>query len=295
MAHGDVDADVLDATVRRLSGVPRGNALARAERQALSHLWGLPVIRDLGEVTAEEVVAEARAAVPTVLVLGERAEDGGADLRLVQGPNPVPPGEVRSRFRSRRRAEGVLTLSEHTCEVTAGEARQVVSWHDLVAVQHRGPTRRVLVPRYGLALIVDAARWRDGGRAVAAVDALVPTELVVTAPALARSGSATSGATRVRHFFSACRRSIDGTAGTAAGRAAVGTDRSRHHRRRTGPPRRGLGARPEPDAAAAARRPSPGRRGGGRWSSCCWSSSSPCWSVSASAPRTRSGPRPSCR
>ena len=195
VAHGEVDADELDATVRRLSGVPRRKALARAERQALSDMWGVPGIRDLGEVTVEEAVAEARAAVPTVLMLGDRTGDGDAALRLVQGPNHVPPGRVRDQFRSRRRSSGVLTLSEHTCEVTAGEARQVVSWQDLVAVQHLGPTRRVLVPRYGPALTVDAARWRDGGRAVAAVDTLAPFELVVAAPeAVIRTEDAPSGA-----------------------------------------------------------------------------------------------------
>ena len=185
VAHGELDPDVLAATVRRLSGVPRGTALVRAERRALSHLWGLPVIRDLDEVTADEVVAEARAAVPTVLVLGERAEDGDAELRFVAGPNEVPPGAVRARFRSRRRSEGVLTLSEHTCELSVGETRQVVAWDDLVAVHHGGAAHRVLVPRYGLALTVDAGGWKDGDQAVAAVDASVPDGLVVTAPAAA--------------------------------------------------------------------------------------------------------------
>ncbi len=195
VAHGELDAEELDETVRRLSGVPRRSALARAERQALSHMWGVPGLRDLGEVTVEEAMAEARAAVPTVLMLGDRAEGGDADLRLVQGPDHVPPGAVRNQFRSRRRSSGVLTLSEHTCEVTAGETRQVVSWHDLVAVQQLGPTRRVLVPRYGPALTVDASRWRDGGRAVAAVDALAPFELVVAAPeAVIRTEVTLSGA-----------------------------------------------------------------------------------------------------
>ena len=195
VARGVVDASMLDATVRRLSGAPRGNALDRAERQALSHLCGLPDVRDLEEITLEEVVAEARAAVPTLLVLGERAEDGDAKLRLLPRPNQVSPGEVRGRYRARRRSEGVLTLAEHTCEVTAGETRQVVPWLGLVAVEQRGTTRRVLVPRDGQALTVDASRWRHGAKAVAMVDALAPFELVVAAPmAFARAGGTPPGA-----------------------------------------------------------------------------------------------------
>ena len=196
VARGVVDPSMLEATVRRLSGVTRGNALARAERQALSHLCGLPAVRDLGEITLEEVVAEARAAVSTALVLGERAEDGDAKLRLLPSPNQVSPGEVRGRYRARRRSEGVLTLAEHTCEVATGETRQVVSWLGLVAVEHRGPTQRVLVPRDGEALTVDASRWRHGAKAVAMVDALAPFQLVVAAPvAFARTGGTPPGRT----------------------------------------------------------------------------------------------------
>lgn len=182
VAHGGLEPGVLEATVRRLSGGRRGNALARAEREALAHLCGLPPIRDLAGVTAEEVVAEAREALPTVLVLGgrdERDEDGTTALRPVEAPPLGAPGEVRGRHESRQHAGGVLTLTEHTCEVVRGTDRHGVAWDDLVAVHYREVDRRVLVPRQGPTLAVDASDWHDGVTAVATIDASVPARLVV--------------------------------------------------------------------------------------------------------------------
>lgn len=124
VAHGDLDPDVLTSTVQRLSGIPRGNALARAERTALTHLWGLPVIRDLQEITAEEVVAEARDALPSVLVLGASA--------------PPLAESVETRERTTRRP-GPAAAERSACD-----SSKVRSWDR--RARCAGATGRSVVP-----------------------------------------------------------------------------------------------------------------------------------------------------
>ena len=87
-------------------------------------------------------MAEARDALPTVLVLGEperpsvEGEDGArdrssgngaVDLRLIQGPQLGATGRVHGRYRSKRRTGGVLTLTEQTCEIVRGADRTGVT------------------------------------------------------------------------------------------------------------------------------------------------------------------------
>ncbi|QIK65247.1 hypothetical protein G7072_01850 [Nocardioides sp. HDW12B] len=189
ISRGELEDPELAACVERLGRSAAPAPLARAEREGLGDLLGLPPARAVDDVSLDDVVAEAREAVPSLLVLGDDEASGAATgpvqpsgaaaLRLVQKPLLRAPGEVRSRHRSRSRGGGVLVVGEHTCEVTRTLTRDGVAWDDLVAVHHLSPSERLLVPHRGASLLVDAAAWRHGDRAVAGIDAAVPGALVV--------------------------------------------------------------------------------------------------------------------
>ncbi len=192
ISRGELEEPELVACVDRLARGAAPTPLARAEREGLGDLLGLPPVRAVGDVSVDDVVGEAHEAVPGLLVLGEEPSgaasgpvqpSGTTTLRLVQKPLLRAPGGVRSRHRSRARGGGVLVVGEHTCEVTRTLTRDGVAWDDLVAVHHLGPTERLLVPHRGATLLVDADAWRHGAEAIAGIDATVPAELVVRAPA----------------------------------------------------------------------------------------------------------------
>ncbi len=193
LSRGELEERELVVCVDRLGRNLSPAPLARAERDGLGDLLGLPTIRAVDDVSLDDVVAEAREVVPSLLILGDDAATGSAsgpvqpsgtaDLRLIQKPLLRAPGEVRSRHRSRSRGGGVLVVGEHTCEVTRTLTRDGVAWDDLVAVHHLSPAERLLVPHRGATLLVDAATWRHGTEAVAGIDAAVPAGLVVREPA----------------------------------------------------------------------------------------------------------------
>lgn len=129
---------------------------------------------------------------------------------------------MRGRYRSKRRAGGVLTLTEQTCEIVHGTDRTGVTWDDLVAVHYRAVDRRVLVPRHGQPLEIAGSHWRGGKHALAEIDARVPANLVVFPPAVASElRAAPSAATTAALAFAAdLEEGTEAVASPAVGTAA---------------------------------------------------------------------------
>jgi hypothetical protein len=179
IADGSVAAVDVEAVV---SASPAGPASpsARAESTALVALLGMSGLRPVEEVTHDELVAEARRAISTLLVLADDLDDV---LELPEaGPPPLPdPGPVLHRYHGRR-SRDELTITTNTCERRSGEVREVVAWDQLVGVHRVEHDVRRLVPRDGSEMWIDTHDWRHGRHALGMVDGHVSDDRVVHEP-----------------------------------------------------------------------------------------------------------------
>ncbi|WP_148612009.1 hypothetical protein [Nocardioides rubriscoriae] len=98
---------------------------------------------------------------------------------------PIAP--ARAEGRTYRSAdwpadEGTLTVGADRVELRVGAAAQAVRFDDLAGMLTRADGSRHLIRRDGWALFVQPSAWRQGHRAVAALDAGVPAYLHLPQP-----------------------------------------------------------------------------------------------------------------
>ncbi|HET7677842.1 MAG TPA: insulinase family protein [Candidatus Limnocylindrales bacterium] len=157
---------------------------------ATDHLLGKPdrtpasLRESHRELTPTGVAATLRELMERALLMGP------PELPLARGFHAYPAWSVeRAQGRSFRPVSGPLfgllarerlIVGDDAATIDLGDGRLVtVSYATCAAALHDGDHGRVLWGPDGVQLAIHADHWRDGARAIAALDALVPADVVI--------------------------------------------------------------------------------------------------------------------
>ncbi len=192
-AHGPTDEEVAlerDRSLRQASYVSLWSGVL--DWSAGQYLLGQPfetaedAIRAREQVTSDAIAAALTAARSTLFVLGpdnlETLE--GFDVYPLTSPDALEgkrhrPSGVRSRLR-RSRLQPQLTSSAVGLTLTSPIGQSLTARYDATVLCIREPGARTLVTDDGFFVPVSESDWHDGEAVLAAIDAAIPAELVVS-------------------------------------------------------------------------------------------------------------------